>query len=167
MNRLGMMVDISHVSDKTFYDVLAVTQAPAIASHSDLRAICDIPRNMTDDMLRALAKNGGVVFINFNVPYLDKAAYDVFDPLRSVRDAEIAAMMQKNRTNPERFAMKRAIQKKYRDKLPKVDIKQLLRHVDHAVKVMAPITSEWGRTSTVSRAWRRKAWKMFPNTPTW
>jgi membrane dipeptidase len=136
MNRLGMMVDISHVSDKTFYDVLSVTQAPAIASHSDLRAICDIPRNMTDDMLRALAKNGGVVFINFNVPYLDKAAYDVFDPLRSVRDAEIAQMMQKNRNNPERFAMKRAIQKKYRDKLPKVDIKQLLRHVDHAVKVM-------------------------------
>jgi membrane dipeptidase len=138
MNRLGMMVDISHVSDKTFYDVLATTQAPAIASHSDLRAICDIPRNMTDDMLRALAKNGGVIFINFNVPYLDKAAYDVFDPLRSVRDAEIAEMMKKNSNNPNRFEMKRAIQRKYFQKLPKVGIKALLRHVDHAVKVMGP-----------------------------
>jgi membrane dipeptidase len=136
MNRLGMMIDISHVSDKTFYDVLQTTQAPVIASHSSLRAVCDIPRNMNDDMLRALAKNGGVVFINFNVAYLDRAAYDVFDPLRSVRDAEIAKMMKENRTNPERFEMRRAIQRKYRQKLPKVDAASLLRHIDHAVKVM-------------------------------
>jgi membrane dipeptidase len=136
MNRLGMMVDISHVSDKAFYDVLETSQSPAIASHSSLRAVCDIPRNMNDDMLRALAKKGGVVFINFNAAYLDKAAYDVFDPLRSARDKEIADMMAKNRTNPERFAMKRAIQKKYREKLPVVDKKTLLRHIDHAAKVM-------------------------------
>jgi membrane dipeptidase len=136
MNRLGMMVDISHVSDKTFYDVLETTQAPVIASHSSLRAVCDIPRNMNDDMLRALAKNGGVVFLNFNAAYLDRAAYDVFDPLRSVRDAEIKQMMEKNSTNPARFEMKRDIQKKYRQKLPKVDVSTLLRHIDHAVKVM-------------------------------
>jgi membrane dipeptidase len=136
MNRLGMIVDISHVSDKTFYDVLETSQSPVIASHSSLRAVCDIPRNMNDDMLRALAKKGGVVFINFNAAYLDKAAYDVFDPLRSVRDKEIADMTAKNRTNPERFAMKRAIQKKYREKLPVVDRNVLLRHIDHAAKVM-------------------------------
>ena len=136
MNRLGMMVDISHVSDKTFYDVLETTQAPAIASHSDLRAVCDIPRNMNDDMLRALAKNGGVVFINFNAAYLDRAAYDVFDPLRSVRDAEIKQMMEKNATNPDRFELRRAIQKKYSQKLPKVDRNAILRHIAHAVKVM-------------------------------
>ena len=136
MNRLGMMVDISHVSDKTFYDVLETTQAPVIASHSDLRAVCDIPRNMNDDMLRALAKNGGVVFINFNAAYLDRAAYDAFDPLRSVRDAEIKAMMEKNASNPERFELRREIQKKYRLKLPKVDREAILRHIDHAVKVM-------------------------------
>src|SRR6185503_3070018 len=136
MNRLGMMADISHVSDKTFYDALETTRAPVIASHSSLRAVCDIPRNMNDDMLRALAKNGGVVFINFSVAYLDRAAYDVFNPLRSVRDAEIAEVMAANATNPRRFEMKRAIQQKYRKKLPKVDLKALLRHVDHAVKVM-------------------------------
>jgi membrane dipeptidase len=136
MNRLGMMVDISHVSDKTFYDVLETTNAPVIASHSDLRAVCDIPRNMNDDMLRALAKNGGVVFINFNAAYLDRAAYDVFDPLRSVRDAEIKQMMEKNAGNPERYEMRRAIQKKYRQKLPNVDRDAILRHIDHAVKIM-------------------------------
>ena len=61
--RLGVMVDVSHVSDKTFYDTLEVTRAPVIASHSSCRAISNSPRNMTDDMLRALAKNGGVIMI--------------------------------------------------------------------------------------------------------
>ena len=65
MNRIGMIVDISHVSDKTFYDTLAVTTKPVIASHSSVRSIAEIPRNMTDDMLKALARNGGVVGINF------------------------------------------------------------------------------------------------------
>ena len=65
MNRLGMMVDISHVADKTFWDAIATTKAPVIASHSSARALVDAPRNMTDDMLRAVAKNGGVVQVNF------------------------------------------------------------------------------------------------------
>jgi len=71
MNRLGMLVDVSHVSDKTFYDVLAVSNKPVMATHSSCRAISDIPRNMTDDMLRALAKNGGVVGINFGEGFLN------------------------------------------------------------------------------------------------
>src|SRR6516164_10053459 len=72
MNRLGMIVDISHVSDKTFADVLAVSTKPVIASHSSCRAISDVPRNMTDDMLRALAKNGGVVGINFGEGFVNQ-----------------------------------------------------------------------------------------------
>jgi membrane dipeptidase len=71
MNRIGMIVDVSHVSDKTFYDALAVSTKPVIASHSSCRAISDVPRNMTDDMLRALAKNGGVVGINFGEGFLN------------------------------------------------------------------------------------------------
>ena len=67
-----MMVDISHVADKTFFDVLAITTAPVIASHSSCRAIANHPRNMTDDMLRALAKNGGVVMINYDVSFLSE-----------------------------------------------------------------------------------------------
>lgn len=72
MNRLGMIVDISHVSDKTFADVLEISKAPVFASHSDCRAICDAPRNMTDDMMRALAAKGGVIQINYHVGFLSQ-----------------------------------------------------------------------------------------------
>src|SRR5207302_11415229 len=72
LNRLGVMVDISHVADKTFYDALEVTRAPVIASHSSCRAIANHPRNMTDDMMRAVAKNGGVVMINYHAAFLSE-----------------------------------------------------------------------------------------------
>lgn len=74
MNRLGMMVDISHVADKTFFDTLAVTTRPVIASHSSCRALSNVPRNMSDEQLRALAKNGGVVGINFGSGFLIQRA---------------------------------------------------------------------------------------------
>ena len=94
MNRLGMIVDISHVSDKTFWDALAVSRAPIFASHSSCRAISPVPRNMTDDMIRALAKKGGVIQINFSCDFLnpdvarEEAAIDA--KLRPVRDQLIA-----------------------------------------------------------------------------
>src|ERR1700756_4449259 len=72
MNRMGIMVDISHVSDKTFYDALAISEAPMIASHSSCRSICDAPRNMTDEMIKALAAKGGVVQINYHVGFLSQ-----------------------------------------------------------------------------------------------
>lgn len=70
MNRLGMLVDVSHISDKTFYDAIAVSSKPVILSHSSCRALSDVPRNVTDDMLRALAKNGGVIGINFGEGFI-------------------------------------------------------------------------------------------------
>ena len=73
MNRLGMLVDVSHGGDKTFWDVLAVTKAPIIASHSGCRAVKNHPRNMSDDMLRALAKNGGVIQIDAVTKYINPA----------------------------------------------------------------------------------------------
>src|SRR5277367_1337181 len=76
MNKLGMMVDISHVADKTFYDVLAVSQAPLIASHSSCRALCTAPRNMTDAMIKALAAKGGVIQINYHVGFLSQEFRD-------------------------------------------------------------------------------------------
>ncbi|HEY7209618.1 MAG TPA: dipeptidase [Bryobacteraceae bacterium] len=72
MNRLGMVVDISHVADKTFYDALETSQAPLIASHSSTRALTDVPRNMTDDMIRALTKKGGVIQVNFYCPFITR-----------------------------------------------------------------------------------------------
>jgi membrane dipeptidase len=76
MNSIGMIVDISHVSDKTFYDALEVTTKPVIASHSSCRSLSDVPRNMTDDMLRALARNGGVVGVNFAASFLNQQDAD-------------------------------------------------------------------------------------------
>ena len=83
MNRLGMIVDISHVSDETFFDALQVTRAPVMASHSSTRALIDHPRNMSDEMLRAVAKNRGVVMINFSAHYLDEGKTDVWPVIRS------------------------------------------------------------------------------------
>ena len=89
MNRIGMIVDVSHVSDKTFYDALAVSSKPVIASHSSCRALADFPRNMSDDMLRALAKNGGVVGVNFYSAFLNQ------------KDAELARQMIAAHNNRE------------------------------------------------------------------
>jgi membrane dipeptidase len=138
MNRLGMMVDISHVTDKAFYDALEASRAPVIASHSSMRALCNIPRNMSDDMLRALARNGGVVFINFNTAYLDEKASAAFTLLRDKRDREIADMLALNRGNPRRWELERAIQQRYKAQLPAVDISAVLRHIDHAVQTIGP-----------------------------
>ena len=76
MNRIGMIVDISHVADKTFWDVLEVSRAPVFASHSSCRAFCDAPRDMTDEMIVALAKKGGVIQINFSCSFLSQASRD-------------------------------------------------------------------------------------------
>ncbi len=75
MNRLGMIVDISHVADKTFWDALAVSKAPIFASHSSCRALCNVPRNMTDEMIAALARKHGVIQINFNCRFLSQAPH--------------------------------------------------------------------------------------------
>src|SRR3954453_3280322 len=71
MNRLGMLVDVSHVSDKTMSDVLDISTAPIVATHSSARALADVPRNIPDDLLRRIAKNGGVVQVNFYTAFLD------------------------------------------------------------------------------------------------
>lgn len=90
MNRIGMMVDISHVSDKTFWDALAVSRAPIIASHSDARALANAPRNMTDEMIEALARKGGVIQINFNCGFLSQRYRDQV----AAKSAETAARLK-------------------------------------------------------------------------
>src|SRR5581483_10239159 len=84
MNRLGMMVDVSHTADKTFYDALETSQAPIIASHSSCRAVTNVPRNLSDDMIRALAKKGGMMQINFNCGFVSQKSADA-PPNASVR----------------------------------------------------------------------------------
>jgi membrane dipeptidase len=95
MNRLGMIVDISHVADKTFYDVIAVAKAPPFASHSSCRALANVPRNMTDDMIVALAKKGGVIQINFNCGFLSQKSADEYaaDKKKGVKGKEYPATL--------------------------------------------------------------------------
>src|SRR6201993_4896240 len=95
MNRLGMMVDISHVADKTFYDAIATTKAPVIASHSSARALTSHPRNMTDDMLRAVTKNGGVVQVNFFSAFVDENFRREYGATSKERDAALKAVREK------------------------------------------------------------------------
>ncbi len=136
MNRLGMMVDISHVSDKTFYDTLAATQAPVIASHSSCRALCDVPRNMTDDMIRALAKNGGVMDINFYSGFLSPefaAAYQKVAP--QIKADESAAEKQYANDRKRLAEESRNIWARYASQFPAPSYTAIADHIDHAVQV--------------------------------
>ncbi len=137
MNRLGMMVDISHVSDKTFYDALQLTKAPVIASHSSCRALCDAPRDMTDDMLRALAKNGGVININFYPAFIDQAYRDAHLKIEKQEDAEVKAARQRYAKEGKRlsYVEETKIQKRFDTELPTPSLERIADHIDHAVKV--------------------------------
>ena len=138
MNRLGMMVDISHVSDKTFRDAMEVSKAPLIASHSDCRAICDAPRNMTDDMMRALAAKGGVVQINYHVGFLSQEFRDAERANPQTYDA-IVREVHKRCGNKEGCQLIEGdrITREYveQGKMPRVDWTMIIEHIDHAVKV--------------------------------
>ncbi|HLJ51489.1 MAG TPA: dipeptidase [Bryobacteraceae bacterium] len=131
MNRLGMIVDISHVSDKTFYDAVAVSTKPVLATHSSCRALSDVPRNMTDDMLRALAKNGGVIGINFGEGFLNP------------KDAEKlkAAVNSMGYSEPNltgKALDDYAAEEMHKDMAPKqafATIDDAVAHIDHAVKI--------------------------------
>lgn len=140
MNRLGMIVDISHVSDATFYQALAVSQAPVIASHSSARALTDQPRNMTDDMLRAMTHNGGVVMVNFYSAFIDenfrKASSDP-EKIKQ-RDAEVDAYKKAHAHpdgSPVTYDETVAIEKKWAAQFPRPPLKSLIDHIDHVAKV--------------------------------
>jgi membrane dipeptidase len=108
LNRLGVMVDISHVADKTFWDALEVSTAPLVASHSSCRAISGHPRNMTDEMIKALAEKGGVIQINYSTSFLSNELYEA---------------TQNNAPAAER---------------PRVSWEKIVEHIDHAVKIAGP-----------------------------
>src|SRR5262245_38622419 len=138
MNRLGVMVDISHVADKTFWDVLETTKAPVMASHSSARAIANHPRNMTDDMLRALAKNNGVVMINYHAAFLSEE-FRVASEKRSGPVAEAMAAMSKRCGGNEACTTLESERIDHeamaRGELPNVSWEKIVEHIDHAVKV--------------------------------
>jgi membrane dipeptidase len=139
MNRQSMLVDISHVSDKTFYDALAVSKAPLIASHSSCRALCNHPRNMTDDMIKALAANGGVIQINYEKSFIDQAYKDASDKLTGGVVAVFDQMKKECGDDPECLNMKineREKQATAEGKLPHVSWERIIDHIDHVVKLV-------------------------------
>jgi membrane dipeptidase len=131
MNRLGMVVDVSHVADKTFYDALEVTTKPVMLTHSSMRAISDVPRNVTDEMLWALAKNGGVVGITFGEGFVNPK--DV-EALRAAIEIETTAPVMAGRTLDDYAAQD---VRKLFGKRVKVaaTVEDVADHIDHAVKV--------------------------------
>jgi membrane dipeptidase len=138
LNKLGVMVDISHVSDKTFYDALAVTSAPVIASHSSCRAIANHPRNMTDEMIRALAKNGGVMMINYHAAFLSEEFRVASEKKSGNVVASMAAMSKKCGGNEACTTMESERidhEAMAKGELPKVSWEKIIEHIDHAVKV--------------------------------
>ena len=138
MNRLGIIVDISHVSDKTFYDALETSKAPVFASHSSCRSICQAPRNMTDDMIRDLAKHGGVIQINYHVGFLSQEFRD-YEKAHPETEKEIHDEVDKRCGNNEACKMSAGDQivREFMQagKLPKVDWTVIVDHIDHAVKI--------------------------------
>jgi len=137
MNRLGMMVDISHVADKTFYDVLGLTTAPVIASHSSCRALTNHPRNMTDEMLRALARNGGVVMINYHAAFISEEFRVASEKRSGDVVTSMSALSKKcggNEACTTREGERIDHEAMMNGSLPKVSWERIIDHIDHAVK---------------------------------
>lgn len=139
MNRLGMMVDVSHVSDKTFWDVLAVTKAPIIASHSSSRALVDVPRNLSDDMIRAVARNGGVVNVAFAGSFIDKDFNREADAqhkrmLAAAEEYNAARHTASLAVSPEETQRFEAGWLR-ENKIPRAPLKSLIDHIDHVARV--------------------------------
>jgi membrane dipeptidase len=138
MNRLGMMVDVSHVSDPTFWDIVNTSTAPVVATHSACRAIADVPRNLTDDMIRALAKTGGVVNVIFYPEHLEPG----WQLLKKKVDVEIDGMVKEaSAAEPgdavrKKLARDRVRQREYARRLPPVNVTRIVDHIDHIVKLV-------------------------------
>ncbi|MHB9000416.1 MAG: dipeptidase [Thermoanaerobaculia bacterium] len=134
MNRIGMMVDVSHVSDETFWDVIETTRAPVIASHSSARALADHPRNMTDDMLAAVGKNGGVVMVIFFPLFISKEYETAWEARSKALATEIDALKKKHGDHSKAYWDARQILFAQHP-IPPVPMTVVADHIDHMVRV--------------------------------
>ena len=135
MNTLGMIVDISHVGEQTFYDAIATTTKPVIASHSCTYALCPVPRNMTDDQIKALGKNGGVIHLNFYSGFVDSTFKQKNDAFLKKHEAEKKELLK---TNPSDFYANLVLHEKYKEEIDGVrpSLSLLIDHLDHIVKLI-------------------------------
>lgn len=135
MNALGMIVDISHVGESTFYDAIATSTKPVIASHSCTYALCPVPRNMTDDQIKALGKNGGVIHLNFYSGFVDSSFKQKNDAFLKKHEAEKNELLK---NNPSDFYANLVLHEKYKDEIDGVrpPLSLLIDHLDHIVKLI-------------------------------
>ena len=139
MNRLGIMVDVSHVSDKTFWDIVETSTKPVIATHSGVRSIVDVPRNLTDDQLRALARTGGLCAVVFYPRFIEPG----WQEAQRIVDAEIAPLVAEasrraTGTTPaeRKLARDRVREREYARRLPPVSVARVVDHIDHIVRLV-------------------------------
>ncbi|MCP2604896.1 membrane dipeptidase, partial [Candidatus Aminicenantes bacterium AH-873-B07] len=135
MNRLGMIIDVSHISDKAFWDVLEFSRAPVIASHSSVRSLCNVPRNLSDEMIKGLAKNGGVIHINFYSSFIDERYNKKSREIREKIRPEIEKLREKYKNDQTAYwnAVKE-LWKKYAPSPPKIET--LIDHIDYVAKLV-------------------------------
>lgn len=135
LNRLGIIIDVSHISDKSFYDVMKLSKAPVIASHSNVRSLCNHPRNLTDDMIKLLAKNGGVIHINFVNEYVKTPKAN------AERDSVIARIKEQYYASNVSDQQKEVLSKEWDEinkKYPteKATLNDVVNHIDYVVKLV-------------------------------
>lgn len=135
MNRIGMLVDVSHVSDKTMSDVLDISKAPIIASHSSARALNDQPRNIPDDLLRRIAKNGGVVMVNFYPGFIDRKYADASKARDERLKPRLDALTEQFKNDPKRLAEETKKLEATDPLPPSPPLSVLIDHIDHIARV--------------------------------
>ncbi|MFN6374947.1 MAG: dipeptidase [Chitinophagia bacterium] len=135
MNELGMIVDISHVGEKTFYDALRISTKPVIASHSCTYTLCPVPRNLTDDQIKTLGKNGGVIQLNFYSGFVDSSFREKNNAFIRKHQKEKDSLLK---INPSDFYANLYLHEKYKEEIDGVrpSLKQLIDHLDHIVKLI-------------------------------
>ena len=135
MNELGMMVDVSHIGEQTFWDAMAITNKPVIASHSSVYALAPIYRNLKDDQIKAIAKNGGVVQLNFYAAFLDASVGPKLAALQKKHRAEKKALANSGKKDAASLATLSKKQQKEIESL-KVPFKLLFDHMEHIIKLV-------------------------------
>ncbi|MEZ2345670.1 dipeptidase [Terriglobus sp. RCC_193] len=140
MNRLGMLVDVSHVSDAAFHDVLETSWVPVIASHSSSRHLCHAVRNLTDEMAQRLAARGGIVMVNFFAGFLSDTWREAWNAMKPERNAALDKAREDFRAQgkPFLFFDELAIERSFARRIPPVPFSVLVEHFDHLLRLIGP-----------------------------